>query len=62
MTVNVGLPHPVQSTCLEKFRNCAFSARIRSKLGPKWPTIIPNEVFWTLIKIESLVVAGTFFR
>ena len=46
MMANIGLPHSVQSTCLEKFKNCAFSARIRSKLGPKW----------TLIKVESRVI------
>ena len=44
------------------FQNFCILGQFWIKLGPKWPIIVPNEVFWTLIKIESLILAGITFK
>ena len=44
------------------FQNFFILGQFWIKLGPKWPIIVPNEVFWTLIKIESLILAGITFK
>ena len=33
-----------------------------SKVGPELPIMFQKEVFWTLIKIESLILAGITFK
>ena len=55
---NIGLSHFVERACLEKFQICAFWAKSRPKIannGLKW-------TIWTLIKIESLILAGITFK
>ena len=65
LLILVSMARHSQITENNKFANYLRYSKILhfgSKLGPKWPKMVENEVFWTLIKLVSLMLAGITFK